>query len=212
MMNIGIIPASEVSKLNTWKDKLALLISAVLSPFVLAPVFLYIFCARFSTSTKDFLINMGIAVFFSTVVPFLNAYIAVKLKIITDIHVADLKQRKEPFIVGLISFILGTATFYFVKAPIEFFHLGIVMTIVGTVFFIISLYWKISMHLGIMTALIATLAILVNVNFAYSMLLLPLVIWARIHRKRHNFYQGMTGMILAFLGVFLLFRLLGYPH
>lgn len=212
MIKLGIIPASEACKLKTWKDKLALLISVILSPFVLAPIFLCILCAKFSTSNADFLKFLGITVFFSTVVPFLNAYIAVKLKLITDIHVADLKQRKEPFIVGLISMAMGTGTLYLVKAPVEFVHLGIVMTFTGMIFFFISLYWKISMHLASMTGMITALAILVDVRYGLALFLLPALIWARIHRKRHSFYQGLAGILLAFTGIYFLFKLLGYPR
>lgn len=212
MIKLGIIPDSEACKLKTWKDKLAFIISLVLSPFVLAPVFLCILCAKFSTSTQDFIKYLGITVFFSTVVPLLNACIAVKLKLITDIHVADLKQRKEPFVVGLISMLMGTGTLYLVKAPMEFVHLGIVMTGIGIIFFLVSLYWKISMHLAIMTGMITTLAILVDVQYGAALFLLPALIWARIYRKRHSFYQGLAGILLAFAGTFILFKLLGYPR
>ncbi len=211
-IKVCIIPDSETCKMKTWKDKLALLISVVLSPFVLAPVFLYILCVKFSASNQDFIRYLGITVFFSTVVPLLNACIAVKLKLISDIHVADLKQRKEPFIVGLISMLMGTGTLYLVKAPMEFIYLGVVMTATGIIFFLVSLYWKISMHLAIMTGMITTLAIMVDVQYGSALFLLPALIWARIHRKRHSFYQGLAGILLAFACIFILFKLLGYPR
>lgn len=203
---------SETSEMKTWKDKLALLISVILSPFLLAPAFLYVLCAKFSSSTGEFLKYFVITVLFSTIVPLLNACIAVKLKLITDIHVADLKQRKEPFIVGLVSMVMGTTVLYLIKAPIEFIHLGIVMTGAGIIFFLISLYWKISMHLAVMTGMITTLAILADVRYGAALLLLPALIWARIHRKRHSFYQGLAGILLAFTGIYIFFKMLGYPR
>jgi len=210
MRNV-LIKAADPGQVNTWKDKMALGISAVLSPFVIIPIFIFIICFAFSNGIRELLLYFSICIFFSTIVPLINVWIMMKMGKISDIHVAQLTQRKEPFVVGLSSIFIGTGILYMIKAPREIIILGIVMFINGLLFFIISLFWKISMHLSIMAGVTTSLMLLVNINYVAAFSLLPILMWARIHRKRHNFYQGVIAIFLAVLGLVVTFKLLGYP-
>ncbi|MCD4784488.1 MAG: hypothetical protein K8T10_11760 [Candidatus Eremiobacteraeota bacterium] len=207
-MAFGIPQTHEI---KTWKDRIALYLSAALSPFILIPVFIFIVCFTFSRNTFELIQSFVTCFFFSTVVPFANVFIALKRNKITDIHVAELAQRREPFIVSLVSILIGTLVLHYMKVPREIVILGWVMFLNGFIFFIISLFWKISMHSSILAGIIASLMILVNVNYAWGFILLPLLIWARMHRQRHNIYQGIIAIVIAVVGLFIFFGFFGYP-
>jgi hypothetical protein len=192
-----------------WKDKVALLISLLLSPFVIAPVFVFLVVSNYVTDKTEFLTYIGIMFLFSTIVPFLNVFLAVKRGKITDIHVAVREERTGPFIVGILSILAGTLVLQFLEAPREIVILGWAMFINSLIFFGITLYWKISIHSSVLACILVSLIVLVNRNFIFGFFLYPPLIWARIRRQRHNIYQGILATILAMVGTFLLFKLFG---
>jgi len=208
-MTFGIPQTHEI---KNWKDRTALYLSAVLSPFILIPIFIFIVCHAFSRNMFELFQSFATCFFFSTIVPFVDIFIGLKRNRITDIHVAELAQRREPFIVSLISILIGTLVLHLMKMPREIVILGWVMFLNGFIFFIISLYWKISMHSSILAGIIISLMVLVNVNYAWGFILLPILIWARMHRRRHNIYQGVIAIIVAVVGMLILFRFFGYPR
>lgn len=189
--------STEAEKNIDWKDKTAFLISAVFSPFVIIPFFIVIVVSAFATTRKEFYTFTAIGLFFSTIVPLLNAVIAVKLGKITDIHVAVREERKEPFIVALLSIAVCTVVLYLIQAPPELVKLGVVMIFNGMLFFLITMFWKISMHSSILAGVLISLSILVNNWFLAGFAVIPFLIWARIRRDRHNIYQGIIACILA---------------
>lgn len=195
---------------KTKTDKAALLISLLLSPFCLIPFFIYLVISKYTDSMRDFWTYIGIAFVFSTVVPFLNVFIMVKMGKISDVHVAKREERTEPFVVGILSLIVGTLLLRYIGAPNQVEIIGWVMIVNGILFFIITFFWKISMHASIFAGMIISLAILVNPLFLLGFLLLPVLIWARIKRHRHNIYQGITATILAAGLTYFLFKMFGY--
>jgi hypothetical protein len=196
-------------KTKNWKDKAAFLISVLLSPFIIAPFFVFLVVSSYVTDRTDFMMYIGVMFLFSTVVPFFNVFLAVKRGKITDVHVAVREERTGPFIVGILSILAGTLVLQFLDAPREIIVLGWAMFINSLIFFGITLYWKISIHSSVLACILVSLMILVNKNFAFGFLLYPLLIWARIRRRRHNIYQGIIATVLAMLATFVLFRLFG---
>jgi hypothetical protein len=199
-----------VNKEKNWQDKLALFISGILSPYLIMPVFVVIVCLTFSKTITDFLLYFFLCFCASTIIPFVYILMSVKKNNITDIHVAELSQRKKPFIVTLVGVALIIAILNIIHAPKEIIILGYVMFMNGFLFFIITLFWKISMHSSIMAGVVTSLMILVNPLYGYGFLLIPILIWARMRRQRHSLYQGITATILASVGTILLFRAFGY--
>ncbi len=197
--------------LNTWKDKVAFLVSAFFSPFIVIPIFIFIVTYAYSQTRREFLLFCSAAFLFSTIIPFLNVLIAVKRGKITDIHVAVREERKGPFTIALLSIAVGTLVLWLLGAPREIVILGIVMLLNGIIFFLITLFWKISMHASILAGVLVSLIVLINRWFALGFLIIPLLMWARIHRHRHSFYQGLVATILAAIGTFLVFKAFGLP-
>lgn len=198
-----------LNKETCWKDKAAFLVSVLLSPFVIIPIFILLITAKYSANLNDFLLYLGVTFIFSTLIPFLNVYIAVKKKKITDIHVAVREERVEPFVVAILSIAAGTFVLHLLGAPREVVILGMVMLLNGLIFFVITLYWKISMHSSILAGVLMSLMVLVSFRYVTGFLLFPILIWARMRRHRHNIYQGLAATMLAVLGTYALFRFFG---
>lgn len=200
----------ETPVVSTLKDKMALAISGILSPFLVIPIFIFIICSAQTANLNDFITFFMISLFFSTILPFIGVYIMVKKNKITDIHVAELSQRKIPFLMTLSSILTGTIILYFMNAPREIIILGWVMLLNGLIFFLITLFWKISMHSSILAGILISLMILVDPRYGAGFALIPPLVWARIHRQRHNFYQGTIAIILSIIGTIIMFKAFGY--
>lgn len=61
---------------------------------------------------------------------------------------------------------------------------------------LITLFWKISIHSWALTGAITAYAMLSGTTYIWWLLLtVPLVIWSRIYRERHDLWQGLAGAL-----------------
>ena len=197
--------------MQAWADKTAFLISALSSPFVVIPTFTLAVVRKVAPTPAEFWLWSGIALVCLTLLPAGYILCQVRTGRITDVHVREREQRREPFLVGLLGAVLGTALFLLLQAPPELLALGTCTVTNGLVFAAITLRWKISLHPSILTTAILTAMTFLDPRWGWLVLVLPLVIWARIRRRRHNFWQGLIAIFLASgmtVGVFHLFHFL----
>ena len=75
---------------------------------------------------------------------------------------------------------------------------------------IITQYWKISVHMAVLSSVATGATILYGTNFAWIFLVLLPLGWARIHRKRHTFWQVVAGSLLSFILTGAVFMVMGY--
>lgn len=108
-------------------------------------------------------------------------------------------------IVGLEVLILGSTT---ASQPLLVILTGGVIALILSLF--LTYFWKISLHAGMATIFIAMLIYIYGLEHVwFSMLLLPLVFWARIILTRHTYFQlfmGVAAAILVILITFVIFR------
>ncbi len=73
-------------------------------------------------------------------------------------------------------------------------------------FWIITCYWKVSLHSLTISFLLAGLFLIVRIDghFWPLILLIPMVVWARIHLRYHDLNQSLVGIILGVSAILLL--------
>ncbi|MFH1890263.1 MAG: hypothetical protein ABIJ91_01710 [Candidatus Kuenenbacteria bacterium] len=122
---------------------------------------------------------------------------------VSDENIMIRKERIMPFFVVTaiygINFILAIT----LGAPkilqiiaVNYFLLSIILSI-------ITIFWKISAHVAGMTIFIALSAILINYQALFFSPLIFLVAWVRIKIESHNFWQVVSGGILAIIIIYL---------
>jgi len=79
----------------------------------------------------------------------------------------------------------------------------------AVIFMCVNLLWKISLHTAFIAASVTVLVILYGWIAAVTVLLIPLMSWARIELKHHSLAQVATGTLLAALIVVVVFYLFG---
>ena len=77
------------------------------------------------------------------------------------------------------------------------------------IFMVINLWWKISLHTALVAALATVMVILYGFMGAISLVLLPLIAWARLELNHHSLAQVTCGALLAALVVAVEFYFFG---
>ncbi|MCC6443375.1 MAG: hypothetical protein IT210_07950 [Armatimonadetes bacterium] len=178
-------------------DKLAFAISAVFSPFLVPFFFIVGIVAMYTHDLRQLALWSGITLFFSTGVPALDVLYRYYTGRVSDIHVMYREQRTEPFVVGIVSAALGAGTLYAIDAPFALVQVGLCMVANGIVFLAVNRHWKISMHMGTLTAAIVSVLFLFGVQMLWLTVLVPPVMWARLHRGKHTVLQLLAGLVVS---------------
>ncbi|MCZ6679935.1 MAG: hypothetical protein O7E52_22100 [Candidatus Poribacteria bacterium] len=178
-------------------DRIAAVISILMSPFLVPIASILLVVRIYAVTSQQALLWALIVILFVSVLPSLFILLLFGLGRISDMRLIVRAERMTPLFFSLVSALAGAVILHLVNAPREIVWLGIAYVINGVVFVLITPAWKISFHSGVAAGCVTALALLVNVQFAWLFLLLPLIAWARVHRKRHTVLQTVVAAILA---------------
>jgi len=179
-------------------DSLARFLSFIFNPIILLvtiPFFLLYklyndFVAAVLWTGYSFLFLLGMTVFLA---------IAVQRKIFTDMDVSKREQRPLLFLVSFVAGVLYIIGLLVWNGPhlLIVISLGVMLGIVADSF--INRRIKASIHVATVTALLFALALVYNGYYLLTLLLIPLVGWARVKIKRHTLPETVVGGLLGIL-------------
>ena len=184
------------SNLSTIPAGIALGISVLFSPF-LVPIVTAVGVVYKHADPQNALYWLAIVVLFVTVLPVLSIAVMVRLSKVSDLHLQNREERFLPLCCTLISMIVGTVLLHRLGAAREIVWAGIAYITNSVIFSAITPLWKISFHSSVATGCVTVLVMLVNPQFGWLFLLVPLISWARVYRKRHTLLQTVVGAVLA---------------
>lgn len=109
------------------------------------------------------------------------------------------RQRVASFILMMVSYPIGWAVLSLTNAPRIFTALAAIYTFVtlGLIFFNLLLRYKASGHAAGVSGPVTSMIFLYGVIATPLLVLLPLVTWARLAAKGHNFWQTVVGAVLS---------------
>jgi hypothetical protein len=193
-MGDGLPP---VTTQPTWRDRLAFAVSAVTSPFLVTAITASTVVWILQPSLRDLVTWGFIAALFSAVIPLFVVYLLWRAGRVTDMHVALREQRHVPFIATLASATFGLWLLHHTGAPRQILALGTAFLVNGALLTLITLRWKISVHAATFAACMIALGMVGSLWTIAALAFLPLVFWARMHRKRHTLMQGLVPVLLV---------------
>lgn len=111
------------------------------------------------------------------------------------------RQRVASFILMMISYPIGWLVLSQTGAPRIFTAIAATYTFVtlGLIFFNLLLHYKASGHAAGVSGPVTSMIYLYGVIATPLLALLPLVTWARLAAKGHNFWQTVVGAVLSAL-------------
>lgn len=188
-----------VPKPDSPADRLAFVISALASPYLVIPAFIVVVAASVAESARQALSWAVVGGAGVVGVPLLYILVGVRRGQLTDIHVRLREQRRGPFLAALIGAACSALGLHAIGSP-EALQLGAWATVInGLAFALVTRRWKISLHPAALTACVVLAGSTVAASWYWTLTALPAVIWARVRRRRHTWAQGLVASLLAAL-------------
>lgn len=198
----SVAPATEaeavVPQNASFANRIAFLLSAVLSPYIVLPVgTLGILYAR-TTTPQQFVASATISIFFSTLLPVLYVLAGMKRGTISDVHVMERGQRGGPFVVAIAGGFAAAFVLWKLGASNSVWGLSLLLAVNGLIIFLITAFTKISVHVSVLSATVLGAIILHPPLPAWTLLwMIPALMWARVERGRHSIWQGIGGCVVS---------------
>ncbi len=188
-------------------DKIAAATSIIFSPFLVPIVTILVIVHRYAVTELQAFLWAAIVILFVSLIPVIFIFILFRLGRVDDLHLAVKEQRISPLFFSMVSALIGAGILHLTNAPREIIWAAIAYVVNGIVFTGITLIWKISFHSGVSTGCVTVLMFLIHAKFGWLFLLIPLIGWARVHRKRHTPLQTAIGALLSVVSTSILFQL-----
>ncbi len=188
----------------TWQFGLARNISNLLCPPVtIALAFLVIAYAIQSLAGWLWVL---FCLIFVVGVPVVYVFWQVHIGKISDFHIPIRSQRLRPTLMTIACMLAALAFLWSNQAPGLLVSLLFWGVLISLVMLLITLYWKISGHAAAISALSVLLIHFLGPIMIATLLLIPLVSWARVYIRRHTAAQTVAGALLGivYIGLVLL--------
>ncbi len=145
-----------------------------------------------------------------TILPvFLFAVYLVRQNRLDSVFANVRRQRTKVYALAVILASMGCVILLYLQAPLILQALFVAGFSASVIFMCVNLWWKISLHTAFITAAVTLMLILYGFTAAASMMLIPLVAWARIELEHHSLAQVVTGALLAPPILMVVFHLFG---
>jgi len=191
------------------RKQVANLVSGILNPFLVSLVIILLLSFESTRSPLDalkwslILIAISLVPVYSVVVYFgRNERLGSSF---FDVR----KQRTKIYLLAGICAVVGCIVLVYSGAPLILLATFVAGLSATVIFMGINLWWKISLHAAFVAASVTLLVILYGSIGAVTVMLLPLVAWARVELEHHSLAQVTTGAFLAALIVGVVFYLFG---
>ena len=129
--------------------------------------------------------------------PLVYVLVGIRFGWVTDLELSWREERPRFILVSIASDLLGLAVLYFGGAPRLVWVLAVIYACLGLTMFTISNFWKISLHMVTVSGFSTLLVYVFGPGAWWTFLSLPLVAWARLHRKKHTPAQLLAGAVLG---------------
>jgi membrane-associated phospholipid phosphatase len=154
--------------------------------------------------------SFAVSSLFAAFIPYSFILFLYKRQKLNDLHIPKRRERLLPLLIVNISvfaglpFLLMTDPSRMMKSVYTIYMIGI------PVITLITLFWKISFHSGFITMFSIVFLIIFGAWAAFTILLIPLVGWARLRLKRHTPVQVFCGGALTGIIAISVFYYAGY--
>jgi hypothetical protein len=184
-------------------DRLARWISILFDSSVLSiPIFLAFGWIEAGASGLGWAILILVIV---TGIPLAYLLIGRKRGWVTDMEMTQRSERPRFILVSLSSDVLAILLLGAIHGP----HLLIVIVLayfcLAIMMLTISNFWKISLHMAGVGGFSIALLFVFGLPSSWALLSLPLVAWARLHRRKHTIAQLVAGAMVGALVTTLVF-------
>lgn len=191
------------------RKQIANLTSNILNPFSVSLIIILLLSFESTYTTLDALKWSLILIAVSILPVFLVVVYLARRGKLDGIFTSVRKQRTKIYLLAGVCAVVGGVIITYLDAPLMLRATFVAGLSAVVVFMCVNLLWKISLHIAFVAASATVLVILYGLIGAISVVLLPLMAWARIESGHHSPAQVATGALLAAVIVVVTFYLFG---
>jgi hypothetical protein len=125
---------------------------------------------------------------------------------VSDFHLENRRERTEPFLVSLACSTVVLLLLVPLGAPPIFIVFVRAVLLQALILFAITMVWQVSVHTAATAAMATTLVLAVGPDMGATLLLIPVVGWARLRLRRHTLAQVATGALIGTATVIWIFH------
>lgn len=173
---------------------LALLLSIFFSPYLISVFFVFIAIWHFEDRRPAWFI---VPTLFLGIIPFIMALVLRKAGKISDLHISNLRQRRLFYQLAILPTLICTVVIYFYQVPMIIVRMMVGCILGLLVLAITTPYLKLSGHLAVLSGALLGLWYLYGNKIAFSFMLIPILAWARLYRRRHTLVEIILAIILG---------------
>ena len=192
------------------RERLAKLTTDILNPFLLSIIVFILLVVESTNNANEALKWILISLVLSVLPVFLVVVYMVRRKKLEGIFANPRQQRNGIYILASVLGAVGCGVMWYFEAPRLLsvtFTAGLISIVA---FMVINCYWKISLHTAFVAGSVTIITIVYGALGALTILLLPLVAWARISLNQHSPAQVITGALLSAAILLVVFRGFGF--
>ena len=192
------------------RKRIAILLSNLFSPFVVGLVLIPLVSFQAAASVSD-AIKWSLILTALSILPILLFVLYLVRRNRLDSAFANVgsKQRNRIYVLAVILAGVSCIILLSLEAPLLLLALFAAGFSATVIFMCVNLWWKISLHTAFITAAATLLFILYGFMALASIVLIPLVAWARIELGHHSLAEVVTGALLAASILAVVFYLFG---
>ena len=162
------------------------------SSFLSLPIFLVF--GWHSAQTPGFFWAV-LSILIVTGIPLSYLLIGRKRGWVSDMELSRREERPRFILVSLSSDLLALGILWLGHGPHLLWLLVLTYFCLAIIMFTISSFWKISMHMAGVGGFSTALVFVFGAGAFWAFLSLPLVSWARLHRRKHTLFQLIVGAL-----------------
>ena len=190
-------------------QKLAKITTNTLNPFLLSFIVLILLAVESAATAADAVKWALICLALSVLPVFIVVVYLVLRKKLDGVFIKSRRQRNGIYILAIGCAVIGFVVLVLLGAPEMLLATFVSGLVAVFLFMVINLFWKISLHTAFITASATVLIIVYGSAAVWTVVLVPLVAWARVALGLHTRAQVVAGALLALSIVTIVFYLFG---
>ena len=179
------------------RKRIAELVSDILNPFLVSLVIILLLSFTSTSTILDALKWALISILLSILPVFLAIVYLVRKGRLDAVFTNVRGQRTKIYLLAALCAVVGCVILFYFGAPPILLATFVAGLSAVLIFLCINLLWKVSLHTAFIAASVTVLVILYGWIAAVTIILVPLMSWAKIEAGHHSLAQVATGALLA---------------
>ncbi len=179
------------------RNRIANLTPNIFSPFLIGLILILVVSFEATVSVVDAIKWSLILTALSILPIFLFSVYLVRHNRLDSVFANVRQQRTRIYALAVILAGVSCIILLFLKAPLILLALFVAAFSANVIFMGVNFWWKISLHTAFITAAVTVLFILYGFMATASIVLVPLVAWARIKLEHHSLAQVVSAALLS---------------